>query len=168
MCRLWENHKIYISLYLATRLPKRSTNCRVNSFHRYLKWFIFKFTCSKFLPRNKIGGTKRPPVTGHVCNTPCWVGLRTFFTTFLDSKSILRSLSKTYFYGEKYKCVVMRYFPVQSYFSTKFNTKMQKNYTQKNAENSSPTGGFDLGFEKSYFCRLLWEKLKKRRRRKFS
>ena len=65
------------------------------------------------------------------------------------------------------------YFPVQNYFSTKYNTKMKKKLHPTIAENSSPHRGeggtFDPGFEKtlSYFCRLLWEKWKKRRRRKF-
>ena len=59
------------------------------------------------------------------------------------------------------KCVMIWYFPVQNYFSTKYSTKMKKKIHQKIAENSSPTGGgrFDLGLEKTlkYFCRLLWE-----------
>ena len=48
--------------------------------------------------------------------------------------------------------------------------KCKKN-TPKNAENSSPTrGDLTLISKKtlSYFRRLLWEKLKKRRRRNFS
>ena len=58
------------------------------------------------------------------------------------------------------------YFPVQSYLSTKYGTKMQKKLHPKIAENFSPLPpsrrGFDFGFEKtiSYFCRLLWENQK--------
>ena len=38
------------------------------------------------------------------------------------------------------------YFPVQNYFSTKYNTKMKKNYTQQLQKIPPPTGGtFDLG-----------------------
>ena len=62
------------------------------------------------------------------------------------------------------------YFPVQSYFSTKYSTKMQKNYTQKLKKILPPQGGIWLRFRKtlSYICRFRREKLKTRRRRKFS
>ena len=63
------------------------------------------------------------------------------------------------------------YFPVQSYFSTKFSTKMQKNYTQKIAENSSPTGGgiwprFRKNFEK-LFLQITMGEIKKAPQTKF-
>ena len=90
---------------------------------------------------------------------------------FFDSKSILRSQSKeiqvfsAYFYGEKEKCAMILYFPVQNYFSTKYNTKMKKKYTQQLQKIPPPTGGGDIwprfGKNSKLFLQITMGEMKK-------